>query len=142
MNSDVSILLFLSDLSGSEEVIENMKKVDGENADTSKFLTIQPTFTINDMAKAEPFMKKCVDLTKTEDGCMFYGWTIKDDKPQYIASVIKNCLSRLVPIPLSILVDMVMANTLLEAPLRRPGNSRAPPEPAWAADHSQLAAPS
>ena len=59
---------------------ENMKKVDGENADTSKFLTIQPTFTINDMAKAEPFMKKCVDLTKTEDGCMFYGWTIKDDK--------------------------------------------------------------
>ena len=57
-----------------------MKKTDGENADTSKFLTIQPTFTINDLAKAEPFMKKCVDLTKTEDGCMFYGWTIKDDK--------------------------------------------------------------
>ena len=59
---------------------ENMKKVDGENADTSKFLTIQPTFTINDMAKAEPFMKKCVDLTKNEAGCMYYGWTIQGDK--------------------------------------------------------------
>merc|ERR1711861_46918 len=28
----------------------------------------------------EPFMKKCVDLTRTEAGCMYYGWTIQGDK--------------------------------------------------------------
>merc|ERR1712072_76394 len=43
-------------------------------------LTIQPTFTLVDQAAAEPFMKECVELTKTEDGCVFYGWTIKGDK--------------------------------------------------------------
>merc|ERR1712188_211125 len=49
-------------------------------ASTADFYTIQPTFTIKDLAKAEPFMKKCVDLSRTEAGCMYYGWTIQGDK--------------------------------------------------------------
>jgi len=59
---------------------QNFKQTSSEEASTANFYTIQPTFTIKDLAKAEPFMKKCVDLTKTESGCMYYGWTIKDDK--------------------------------------------------------------
>merc|ERR1712124_233776 len=59
---------------------QNFKQTSSEEASTANFYTIQPTFTIKDLTKAEPFMKKCVDLTKTEAGCMYYGWTIKDDK--------------------------------------------------------------
>jgi len=59
---------------------QNFKKTSSEEAATQGFYTIQPTFTLKDKAAAEPFMKKCVDLTKNEEGCMYYGWTIKDDK--------------------------------------------------------------
>ena len=59
---------------------QNFKQTSSEEASTADFYTIQPTFTIKDLAKAEPFMKKCVDLTKTESGCMYYGWTIQGDK--------------------------------------------------------------
>jgi len=44
------------------------------------FTTIQPIFTLVDQAKAEPFMKRCVEATKSEPGCMYYGWTICGDK--------------------------------------------------------------
>merc|ERR1712230_257562 len=54
---------------------QNFKQTSSEEASTADFYTIQPTFTIKDLAKAEPFMKKCVDLTKNEAGCMYYGWT-------------------------------------------------------------------
>ena len=56
---------------------QNFKQTSAEEASTADFFTIQPTFTIKDLAKAEPFMKKCVDLTKNEKGCMYYGWTIQ-----------------------------------------------------------------
>jgi len=59
---------------------QNFKQTSAEEASTADFFTIQPTFTIKDLAKAEPFMKKCVDLTRTEAGCMYYGWTIQGDK--------------------------------------------------------------
>ena len=59
---------------------QNFKQTSSEEASTADFYTIQPTFTIKDLKKAEPFMKKCVDLTKSEAGCMYYGWAIKDDK--------------------------------------------------------------
>ena len=59
---------------------QNFKQTSAEEASTADFFTIQPTFTIKDLKTAEPFMKKCVDLTKNEEGCMYYGWTIKDDK--------------------------------------------------------------
>ena len=59
---------------------QNFKQTSAEEASTADFFTIQPTFTIKDLKKAEPFMKKCVDLTKNEEGCMYYGWTIQGDK--------------------------------------------------------------
>merc|ERR1712094_159221 len=59
---------------------QNFKQTSAEEASTADFFTIQPTFTIKDLKKAEPFMKKCVDLTKNEKGCMYYGWTIQGDK--------------------------------------------------------------
>merc|ERR1712078_456685 len=59
---------------------QNFKQTSSEEASTADFYTIQPTFTIKDLKKAEPFMKKCVDLTRTEAGCMYYGWTIQGDK--------------------------------------------------------------
>ena len=59
---------------------ENLKKKSADVAATANFCTIQPTFTIVDLATAEPLMKECVDATKAEKGCVYYGWTIKDDK--------------------------------------------------------------
>ena len=59
---------------------QNFKQTSAEEASTADFFTIQPTFTIKDLKKAEPFMKKCVDLTRNEKGCMYYGWTIQGDK--------------------------------------------------------------
>merc|ERR1712094_82048 len=58
---------------------QNFKQTSAEEASTADFYTIQPTFTIKDLKKAEPFMKKCVDLTKNEKGCMYYGWTIQGE---------------------------------------------------------------
>merc|ERR1712072_842844 len=45
---------------------QNFKQTSSEEASTADFFTIQPTFTIKDLTKAEPFMKKCVDLTQRE----------------------------------------------------------------------------
>jgi len=59
---------------------ENLKKTSGEVEKTQNFCTIQPTFTIKDLKAAEPLMKECVDATKTEKGCVYYGWTISGDK--------------------------------------------------------------
>ena len=36
--------------------------------------------TATDLARGEPFMRMCVDLTRAEAGCMYYGWTIQGDK--------------------------------------------------------------
>ena len=44
------------------------------------FVTIQPTFTIIDKSKAEAIMKKFVESTKKEEGCIYYGWTVSGDK--------------------------------------------------------------
>ena len=46
----------------------------------SMISTICPTFTINDLDKAKPFMDQCVEATKSEPGCLYYGWTICGDK--------------------------------------------------------------
>ena len=43
-------------------------------------MTIQPTFTIKDWALAEPIMAEFVEATKTETGCLYYGWSKVDDK--------------------------------------------------------------
>lgn len=31
------------------------------------------------MAKAKPFMDKCVTATDAEAGCIYYGWTVSED---------------------------------------------------------------
>ena len=44
------------------------------------FLTIQPTFTVTDWAAAAPIMAEFVERTKTETGCIYYGWSRAGDK--------------------------------------------------------------
>ena len=46
---------------------------------SNNFLTLHPTFSITDLAKAEPFMKQCVEATRSETGCLYYGWTVSAD---------------------------------------------------------------
>merc|ERR1712167_100961 len=45
-----------------------------------QFVTIQPTFTIKDWAAAAPIMAEFVERTKTETGCIYYGWSKSGDK--------------------------------------------------------------
>ena len=47
----------------------NFQKAPEQVASCGSFLTIQPTFTLIDQAKAEPFMRQCVETTKAEPGC-------------------------------------------------------------------------
>jgi len=44
------------------------------------FLTIEPTFTILNKELAEPIMAEFVEKTKTEKGCLYYGWSMDGDK--------------------------------------------------------------
>jgi quinol monooxygenase YgiN len=57
----------------------NFRKESSVVPSSQAFLTLQPTFSINDMATAEPFMKQCVEATRAEAGCVYYGWTISSD---------------------------------------------------------------
>ena len=66
---------FESWAAGPQQAADGGPVVDAE----SSFLTLQPTFTIHDLAKAEPFMRQCVEATRAEAGCIYYGWTISDD---------------------------------------------------------------
>jgi len=42
--------------------------------------SICPTFTVHDWAKAEPVMEQFIEATKSETGCVYYGWTRQGDK--------------------------------------------------------------
>merc|ERR1712167_36222 len=42
--------------------------------------TIQSTFTVADWEAAAPIMAEFVEKTKTEAGCVYYGWTKVGDK--------------------------------------------------------------
>merc|ERR1711907_856728 len=55
------------------------KEVGGVRAPMS-LMTIQPTFTIKDWAAASPIMAEFVEATKSEDGCIYYGWSKTNDK--------------------------------------------------------------
>jgi len=44
------------------------------------FMTIQPTFTVKDWARAKPIMDEFIEATKTEAGCIYYGWSTSGDK--------------------------------------------------------------
>lgn len=41
----------------------------------AQICTIHPYFTIFDEEAAKNIMKKCVEITKDEPGCLYYGWT-------------------------------------------------------------------
>jgi quinol monooxygenase YgiN len=58
----------------------NFAKTSGSNDAMADFCTIQPTFTILDLTAAEEYMTECVEATTKEQGCLYYGWTICDDK--------------------------------------------------------------
>ena len=45
------------------------------------FLTIQPTFTVQDWSSAKPIMEEFVTRTRREANCMYYGWSKTGDKP-------------------------------------------------------------
>jgi quinol monooxygenase YgiN len=45
------------------------------------FLTIQPTFTVQDWTRAKPIMEDFVTRTRKEANCMYYGWSKTGDKP-------------------------------------------------------------
>ena len=49
-------------------------------AATFDFMSIQPTFSIKDWAKATPIMERFVAVTDSEKGCLYYGWTKTADK--------------------------------------------------------------
>merc|ERR1712159_957233 len=48
--------------------------------ETQTLMSIQPTFTIKSWEAAAPIMAEFVEATKTETGCVFYGWTKEGDK--------------------------------------------------------------
>merc|ERR1711998_521568 len=60
--------------------ISCMSKEVGSVRSAQTLMSIQPTFTIKDWAAAEPIMAEFVEATKTETGCVFYGWTRVDNK--------------------------------------------------------------
>eukprot|EP00929_Paragymnodinium_shiwhaense_P041570 TRINITY_DN2157_c1_g1_i1.p1 TRINITY_DN2157_c1_g1~~TRINITY_DN2157_c1_g1_i1.p1 ORF type:complete len:912 (-),score=368.51 TRINITY_DN2157_c1_g1_i1:215-2950(-) len=43
-------------------------------------VTIHPYFTVSDLDKAKPIMSEFVERTKKERGCIYYGWTMDDNK--------------------------------------------------------------
>merc|ERR1719502_2260393 len=60
--------------------ISFMSKEVGSVRSAQTLMSIQPTFTVKDWAAAEPIMAEFVEATKTETGCVFYGWTKVGDK--------------------------------------------------------------
>merc|ERR1712167_314279 len=55
------------------------KEVTAERAPHT-LMTIQPTFTVKDWAAAAPIMAEFVERTKTEKGCIYYGWSKSGNK--------------------------------------------------------------
>lgn len=57
-----------------------MNVVDRTPAWENTFLTLQPTFVVEDWAKARPLMAEFLDKTRTQRGAMYSGWTVCGDK--------------------------------------------------------------
>jgi len=47
---------------------------------TMSHCNIYPIFTLKDYAAAKPFMDECVAATDKEPGCLYYGWTVSQDR--------------------------------------------------------------
>jgi len=58
----------------------NINSATGSDFTPYSFVEIQPTFTVLDKAKAKPIMADFVKKTKSEGGCVYYGWTVSGDK--------------------------------------------------------------
>jgi quinol monooxygenase YgiN len=43
---------------------------------------IQPAFRVLDQAALAPYLSKCIEHTKAEEGCLYYGWTLSEDKAE------------------------------------------------------------
>ena len=58
----------------------NLTKAVGDAEIAYDICTIHPTFTVTDWEKAKPVMEDFVEKTKSEDGCVYYGWVRDGDK--------------------------------------------------------------
>jgi quinol monooxygenase YgiN len=58
----------------------NMSAAVGDAEVAYDLVTIHPTFTVADWDKAKPIMEDFVTRTKTEPGCVYYGWVRDGDK--------------------------------------------------------------
>ena len=58
----------------------NLKSVTGDLAQPYTFCSIHPTFTVIDWEEAKPVMSDFVRKTRTEAGCLYYGWTLTGNK--------------------------------------------------------------
>jgi len=58
----------------------NAKANTGGAEQPQTLCSIHPYFTVTDWEKAKPIMDEFVTKTKTEAGCVYYGWTKVDDK--------------------------------------------------------------
>jgi quinol monooxygenase YgiN len=58
----------------------NLKELAGDLIQPYTFCSIHPTFTVLDWDKAKPIMAEFINTTRTERGCLYYGWTLVGDK--------------------------------------------------------------
>jgi quinol monooxygenase YgiN len=58
----------------------NLKSSTGDVEQPYTFCSIHPTFTVIDWEKAKPVMAEFVQKTRTEAGCLYYGWTLTGNK--------------------------------------------------------------
>ena len=58
----------------------NFKTLNGDLIQPYTFCSIHPTFTVIDWEKAKPIMADFIKKTRTESGCLYYGWTLVGDK--------------------------------------------------------------
>ena len=58
----------------------NLKELAGDLIQPYTFCSIHPTFTVLDWDKARPIMADFTNATRTERGCLYYGWVLVGDK--------------------------------------------------------------
>ena len=71
----------------SNNVCEN--KEDCEEREEYNFCTVQPTFIVKDWSMVNPIMADFVSTTRTEPGCIYYGWT-KDGNTLFCREAYKD----------------------------------------------------
>ena len=59
---------------------DGFTNIRGDSEQPYNFCSIHPTFTVIDWQKAKPVMAEFVTKTRSESGCLYYGWTLTGDK--------------------------------------------------------------